>query len=118
MVWTNFAQHAPEFEAIKKEIAGWAARTAQPFAGMPRSTEPGYEARMREAYISMCENIVSVAKDPQSRASGVLMGHMWVQAEGFSSRIKVDSEEFNPEKGAKHILAGLPAIVAGRYRQL
>ena len=43
---------------------------------------------------------------------------MWVQVEGFASRIMVDGEKFNPEKGAKHILAGFAAIVAGRYRQL
>ena len=41
---------------------------------------------------------------------------MWVQVEGFASCIMVDGEKFNPEKGAKHILAGFAAIVAGRYR--
>ena len=30
----------------------------------------------------------------------------------------MDGEAFDPAKGAAHILAGLPAIVAGRYRQL
>ena len=68
---------------------------------------------MREAYEDTVKKILSIQKDPDSKASGVLMGHMWVQADGFASRIKVGGHDFDPEKGADHILAGLPAVIAG-----
>ena len=41
-----------------------------------------------------------------------------MQANGFASRIKVGGADFNPDQGANHVLAGLPAIIAGRYRQI
>ena len=116
VTWANFNDHRPNLVEIMKEIASWNAGASRPFAGMPRSTEAGYKARMREAYSNMCDKIDKVAKAPMTRASGVILGHMWVQAEGFASRIIMDGENFNPEKGAKHILAGFAAIVAGRYR--
>ena len=43
---------------------------------------------------------------------------MWMQANGFASRIKVGGADFDPDQGADHVLAGLPAIAAGRYRQI
>ena len=111
--WTNINQYIPVFEEVIKTIEVWSAGSARPFAGMPQSTEPGYKRRMREAYEDTVKKILSIQKDPDSKASGVLMGHMWVQADGFASRIKVGGHDFDPEKGADHILAGLPAVIAG-----
>ena len=115
VTWANFSDQRPNLVEIKKDIASWNAGTLRPFAGMPRSMEAGYEARMRQAYSNTCDKI---DKAPATREALLILGHMWVQAEGFASRIIVDGERFNPEKGAKHILAGFAAIVAGHYRQL
>ena len=118
VTWANFNDYKPNLAEIKREVASWNAGISRPFAGMPRSTEAGYEARMREAYSNTCEKVNEIAKAPETREAGMILGHMWVQAEGFASRIQVDGEKFNPENGPKHILAGFAAIVAGRYRQL
>ena len=116
--WTNINQYIPVFEEVIKTIEGWSAGSARPFAGMPRLTEPGYERRMKEAYENTVKTILTIQKAPDSRASGVLLGHMWVQADGFASRVKVGGDNFDPEKGADHVLAGLPAVVAGQCRLL
>ena len=116
--WTNIHQFIQPFEEILSIIEKWSSGSAQPFAGLPRSTEPGYERRMREAYEQTVQTIRTIQPAPDTRASRVLLGHMWVQANGFASRVQVGGNSFDPEKGADHVLAGLPAIVAGRYRQL
>ena len=85
---------------------------------MPQPTEPGYETRMKEAYTFTCANIAAIAEDPESIDASMRTGYMWVQVTGFSGLIRVDGEELNLDKGPKHILAGWPAIVAGRYWQL
>ena len=41
-----------------------------------------------------------------------------MQANGFATCIKVGGADFDPDQGADHVLAGLPAIIAGRYRQI
>ena len=116
--WANVTQHIPSYEEVTKKIERWASGSAWPFAGMPRSMEPGYEKRRREAYDSTVDNIFNLQKALDLRASGVIMGHMWVQAAGFASRIKVGGQDFDPKKGAEHVLADLPAIIAGRYQQI
>ena len=73
---------------------------------------------MKEAYTSTCANIAAIAEDPESIDASMRTGYMWVQVTGFSGLIRVDGEELNLDKGPKHILAGWPAIVAGRYWQL
>ena len=90
VTWANFNDYKPNLAEIKREVASWNAGISRPFAGMPRSTEAGYEAQMREAYSNKCDKIDEVAKAPMTQASGVILGHMWVQAEGFASRMKVD----------------------------
>ena len=52
------------------------------------------------------------------RVCAMRIGYLWVQANGFAGLVQVDGEELNLDKGPRHILAGWPAIVAGRYRQL
>ena len=116
--WPTITQHVPPYEDVVKTIEGWAAGSARPFAGMPRPTEPDYARRMREAYNSMLDNIRAIQRDPDSRASGMILGQIWMQANGFASRIKVGGADFDPDQGADHVLAGLPAIAAGRYRQI
>ena len=116
--WTNIHQFIPAFEEILKTIERWSAGSARLFAGMPRLTEPGYKRRMKEAYENTVKTILTIHKAPDSNASGVLLGHMWVQADGFASRVKVGGDNFDPEKGADHVLAGLPAVVAGQCRLL
>ena len=41
-----------------------------------------------------------------------------MHANGFASRIKVGGADFDPDQGAAHVLAGMPAIVAERYWQI
>merc|ERR1711978_113217 len=72
---------------------------------------------MREVYDETIKNIRDIQPDPETKEAGILLGQMWVQADGFANLIKVNGVTFDPDKGAAHILAGLPAIVAGRSRQ-
>ena len=116
--WATITQHIPPYEEVIKTIKGWAAGSARPFASMPRPTEPDYARRMREAYNSTLDSIRNIQKGPDSRATGMVLGQMWVQANGFASRIKVGGADFDPDQGADHVLAGLPAIIAGRYWQI
>ena len=76
MNWENFSGHRPNLIETKREIASWNAGMSRPFAGMPRSTEAGYEAGMREAYRNTCDKIDKVARAPMTRESGVILGHM------------------------------------------
>ena len=115
--WTNIHQHLQQFEAVLAQIDHWGQASAGTFAGMPRSTEPNYRQLMREVYDETIKNITDIQPDPEAKEACILMGQMWVQSDGFANLIKVDGVAFNPAKGAAHILAGLPAIVAGRYRQ-
>ena len=115
--WTNIHQYAHTFEAIIAQIEYWGQATTGTFAGMPRPTEPRFREIMRWAYDETIKSIADIQKDPQSQEAGILLGQMWVQADGFSNLITVNGEKFKPAKGAAHILAGLPAIIAGRYRQ-
>ena len=73
---------------------------------------------MRKAYNDTVEDMGAVAEEPQTLASGVILGRMSVQATGFASKLKIDDTEFDPELGPKHLIPGLPAIVSGRYRQI
>ena len=116
--WTNIHQHIQQFEAVLAQVDHWGQASAGTFAGLPRSTEPNYEQRMRKVYDETIKNIRDIQPDPETKEAGILLGQMWVQADGFANLIQVDGETFDPAKGAAHILAGLPAIVAGRYRQL
>ena len=116
--WSNIHQHVQPLEEVLAQVASWGKASAGTFAGLPRSTEPGYDLRMRQAYEEAIQNIRDVQPAPETKAAGILLGQMWVQANGFASLIQVDGEAFDPTKGAANILAGLPAIVAGRYRQL
>merc|ERR1711917_163027 len=115
--WTNILQYAHTFEAIIAQIEYWGQAATGTFAGMPRPTEPRFREFMRWAYDETIQSIADIQKDPQSQEAGILLGQMWVQADGFSNLITVNGEKFKPAKGAAHILAGLPAIIAGRYRQ-
>ena len=44
------------------------------------------------------------------------VGHLWAQVIDFTPFVLVDGEELDLDLGPKHVLAGWPAIVAGRYR--
>merc|ERR1712235_181999 len=84
---------------------------------MPQATEPNYRQLMRVVYDETIKNIIDIQADPEAKQACILLGQMWVQADGFANLIKVNGVDFKPAKGAAHILAGLPAIIAGRYRQ-
>ena len=115
--WTNLHQYAHTFEAVIAQVEYWGQAATGPFAGMPRPTEPKFRELMRWAYDETIQSIRDIQKDPKSQEAGILLGQMHVQADGFSNLITVDGEPFKPAKGPAHILAGLPAIIAGRYRQ-
>ena len=116
--WPTIMQHMPPYEDVVKTIEGWSAGSARPFAGMPRPTEPDYARRMREAYNSTLDTIRAIQREPDSRGSGMLIGQILMEANGFANRIKVGGADFDPDQGAAHVLAGMPAIVAGKYRQI
>ena len=113
--WTDLIDHPPSYEEIEQEISRWAAGITRSFARMPQRSDPGYDNRMLEAYISTCDTI---AEDPEDIDAGMRIAYMWVQVTPYAGLIRVDGDELNLNRGPKHILAGWPAIVAGRYRQL
>ena len=116
--WADLIDHQPSYEEVEQEISRWAAGITRSFARMPQNAEPGYNNRMKEAYNSTCDTIAAIAEDPEDIDAGMRIGYMWVQVTPYAGLIRVDGEELNLNKGPKHILAGWPAIVAGRYRQL
>ena len=116
--WADLSDNPPSYIEIKREISRWAAGITRSFARMPQRTDPRYENRMREAYISTCDNIAIIAEDPEDIDAGMRIAYMWVQVTPYAGLIRVNGGELNLNKGPEHILAGWPAIVAGRYRQL
>ena len=118
VTWGNLQDKAQSREDICATIASWSAGTPRPFAGMPRPTEPDYRERMRKAYDDTMQDLATVAAAPQTPTANIILGRMGVHATGFASCLRIDGEEFNPHAGPKHLLAALPAIVAGRYRQI
>ena len=101
MTWGNLQTRAQEYEDVCATVAGWSAGTARPFAGMPRTTEPGYQERMRRAYNDTMRDLATVAKAPQTPTANVILGRMSVHATGFASCLRIDEEEFNPHAGPK-----------------
>ena len=55
--WTNIHQHIQQFEAVLAQVDHWGQASAGTFAGLPRSTEPQYEQRMRQVYNETIKNI-------------------------------------------------------------
>ena len=118
VTWPNVRDHLPSYETVVRTIEGWGNGSARPFAGMPRPTETGYATRMRQAYDATIEDIETIKRNPDSRPAGMIIGKIIMQANGFASDITVGGASFDPDQGAAHIVAGMPAIVAGRYRQI
>ena len=118
VTWGNLQDKAQGQESVQATIASWSAGTPRPFAGMPRPTEPGYRERMEKAYEDTMRDLATVATAPQTPTANIILGRMGVHATGFVSCLKIEGEEFDPHAGPKHLLAALPAIVAGRYRQI
>ena len=73
---------------------------------------------MQEAFISTCDNIAIIAEDPEDIDVGVRIAYLWVQVLPYEGLIQVNGRRLNLHEGPEHLLAGWPAIVAGRYRQL
>ena len=118
VTWPNVRDHLPSYETVVRTIEGWGNGSARPFAGMPRPTEVGYATRMRQAYDATIEDIETIKRNPDSRPADMIIGKIIMQANGFASDITVGGVNFDPDQGAPHVVAGMPAIVAGRYRQI
>ena len=116
--WADLSDDPPSYTEIEREISRWAAGITRAFARMPQRTDPGYERRMQEAYISTCDNIAIIAEDPEDIDVGVRIAYLWVQVLPYEGLIQVNGRRLNLHEGPEHLLAGWPAIVAGRYRQL
>ena len=111
--WQNIKDHLPSYETITRTIEGWGEGSARPFASMPRPTEAGYSTRMRQAYDATIADIETIQRGPNTRPAGMLIGKFIIQANGFASNITVGGANFDPDLGAPHVVAGMPAIVAG-----
>ena len=72
--WADLISHAPSYEEIQQVISRWATGVTR-FAGMPQSTDPDYETRMREAYTSTHVNITAIANNPASINAGMRIAH-------------------------------------------
>ena len=90
VTWGNLQTRAQGCEDVCATVAGWSAGTARPFAGMPRTTEPGYQERMRRAYNDTMRDLATVAKAPQTPTASVILGRMGVHATGFASCLRID----------------------------
>ena len=80
MTWGSLQTRAQEYEDVCATVAGWSAGTARPFAGMPRTTEPGYQERMRRAYNDTMRDlaVATVAEVPQTPMTNIILGRMSV----------------------------------------
>ena len=76
--WAAIQAQIPDFKTTEQQIAGWETGMSRPFAGMPRSTERGYEHRMWKAYNDTVKNIQEVTRKPQAWTSYMLLGQMGV----------------------------------------
>ena len=52
MSWEDLVKQAPSFKTVEGEIAKLTEKTAHAVARMPQPEDPGYTARMQEAYES------------------------------------------------------------------
>ena len=118
MSWIDLVNQAPCFKTVEGEIARLTERVAHTVTQMPRPEDPGYAARMQEAYDSTRNTIADIASDPEDLNVGMRLGYLWAQVIEFTPFILVDGEEVDLERGPRHLLAAWPAIVAGRYRQM
>ena len=78
VTWGNLQNRAQSCEDICATVAGWSAGTPRPFAGMPRTAEPGYQERMRRAYDDTMRDLATVAAAPQTPTASVILGRMGV----------------------------------------
>ena len=117
MSWEDLVKQAPSFKTVEGEIAKLTEKTAHAVARMPQPEDPGYTARMQEAYESTRTTIADIASDPEDINAGMRISYLWAQVIEFTPFVLVDGDEVDLDRGPKHILAAWPAIVAGRYRQ-
>ena len=118
MSWDDLINQSPSYRAVEGEIASLAEKAAHAVTRMPHPSDPGYTARLREAYESTHTTIAAIASDPDDIDAGMRVGYLWAQVIDFTPFVSVDGEELDLDLGPKHVLAAWPAIVAGRYRQL
>ena len=118
MSWDDLVRQEPCFKTVEGEVARLTERTAHAVTQMPRPEDPGYVARMQEAYESTRTTIADIASDPEDINVGMRLGYLWAQVIEFTPFILVEGEEVDLDRGPKHIFAAWPAIVAGRYRQM
>ena len=118
VTWADLINHPPSYEEVELAISKWAAKIAAPTAQLPRRSDPGYDTRMLEAYVSTCDNIAATAENSEDIDAGMRIVYMEEQATPYAGLIQVDGNDLNLARGPRHIQAGWPAIVAGRYQQL
>ena len=73
---------------------------------------------MLEAYVATCDNIAATAEHPEDIDAGMRIAYMKEQATPYADHILVDGHHLDLARGPRHLQAGWPAIVAGRYQQL
>ena len=77
MSWIDLVNQAPCFETVEGEIARLTERVAHTVTQMPRPEDPGYAARMQEAYDSTRNTIADIASDPEDLNVGMRLGYLW-----------------------------------------
>ena len=94
MNWDDLMKQGPGFRTVEGEIVKLTERTAHTITRMPHPTDPGYAARMREAYESTLTTVADIASDPDDINAGMRVGYLWAQVIDFTPFVSVDGEEF------------------------
>ena len=71
MSWDDLVKQEPCFKTVEGEVAKLTERIAHAVTRMPRPEDPGYAARMQEAYESTRTTIADIASDPEDINAGM-----------------------------------------------
>ena len=66
MSWEDLVKQAPSLKTVEGEIAKLTEKAAHAVARMPQPEDPGYTARMQEAYESTYTTIADIASEPEA----------------------------------------------------
>ena len=103
MSWADLVRQEPCFKTVEGEVARLTERIAHAVTQMPRPEDPGYAARMQEAYESTRTTIADIASDPEDIYVGMRLGYLWAQVIEFTPFILVDGEEVDLDLSLIHI---------------
>ena len=79
-------------------------------------TDEDFDGKLTIAYNEMLAKVISIAEKPTDPASIAQLAVIETLTAGLVKGLTVKGEPFNPCKGPDHLVAGFPAMVAGKYR--